>query len=47
MYKLRNKIILIPGGLGLIGNEISKNLSSEGAKVIVLDIKKNKLKNIY
>ena len=33
MYKLRNKIILIPGGLGLIGKEISKNLASEGAKV--------------
>ena len=44
MYKLRNKIILIPGGLGLIGKEISKNLASEGAKVIVLDLKKNKLK---
>ena len=40
MYKLRNKIILIPGGLGLIGSEISKNLASEGAKVIVLDLKK-------
>ena len=44
MYELRNKIILIPGGLGLIGKEISKNLASEGAKVIVLDLKKNKLK---
>ena len=47
MYKLRNKIILIPGGLGLIGKEISKNLALEGAKVIVLDLKKNKLKKKF
>lgn len=47
---LKNKKIIVIGGSGLIGSAIVKDLSSEGAKILVLDIKKPKniisIKNI-
>ena len=39
-----NKNVYILGGFGLIGSEVVKNILSVGAKVIVLDIKKEKKK---
>ena len=39
---LKNKKIIVIGGSGLIGSAIVKDLSSEGAKILVLDIKKPK-----
>ncbi len=39
--KLRQKKVIVVGGSGLIGLPIVRNLISIGAKVIVLDIKKN------
>jgi|TARA_Y100000294_G_scaffold29021_1_gene24446 NAD(P)-dependent dehydrogenase (short-subunit alcohol dehydrogenase family) len=41
--KLKNKKIYILGGCGLIGSKIVENTLSIGAKVIILDIKKNKI----
>ena len=43
-YNFKNKLIYIFGGSGLIGNEVSSTLSNLGAKIINLDIKKNKTK---
>ena len=40
--RLDKKKVFILGGSGLIGQQIVFNLSSLGAKIIVLDIKKNK-----
>tara|TARA_Y100000590_G_C15687691_1_gene1002237 strand:+ start:1260 stop:2084 length:825 start_codon:yes stop_codon:yes gene_type:complete len=45
-FKLNNKTVLINGGLGLIGSEISIACITAGANVIIVDIKKNKSKNI-
>ena len=48
-FDLKNKIVIVVGGFGKIGFEISKGMLSAGAKVIVIDqkkIKKNK-KNLY
>ena len=42
---LKNKKIIVIGGSGLIGSAIVKDLSSEGAKILVLDIKKPKTKS--
>ena len=39
---LKNKKIIVIGGSGLIGSAIVKDLSSNGAKILVLDIKKPK-----
>ena len=39
---LKNKKIIVIGGSGLIGSAIVKDLSSEGAKILVLDIKNQK-----
>ena len=35
------KIAYVVGGVGLIGSEVSKALSSMGAKILILDVKKN------
>ena len=43
--QLKNKKIFILGGLGLIGKEISKGLSQNGAKIIILDLIKRQSKN--
>lgn len=37
MYKLKNKLILITGSLGLIGFNLSKSLIKHNAKLILLD----------
>lgn len=41
-FSLKNKVVFITGGLGLIGGETSKALASAGAKTIILDIDKAK-----
>ncbi len=41
-FKVTNKVACIVGGLGLIGKEIVKALSSAGAQTIILDITKEK-----
>ncbi|MBC8146777.1 MAG: SDR family oxidoreductase [Bacteroidetes bacterium] len=38
IFSLKNKVAFIVGGEGLIGKEITKAISSYGAKTIVLDI---------
>ena len=49
--KLKNKIAVVTGGLGLLGKEITKALAQAGAKVVVIDIqekqKKSFLKQYY
>ena len=42
LLKLRRKKIFVLGGSGLLGSEICRVLSKQGAKVINLDLKKNK-----
>ena len=37
-FNLNNKNIFIIGGMGLIGKEITKAISSSGARTIVLDL---------
>ena len=41
-FNLDNKISFVLGGSGLLGKEISLALASFGAKVLILDIKKDK-----
>ena len=40
IFSLKNKNILILGGMGLIGLNFADSLSAFGAKVFILDIKK-------
>ena len=40
-FNLKGKIAFVVGGCGLIGKEVACALSDFGAKVIILDIKKN------
>ena len=44
--KLSNKKVYILGGSGLIGSKVVINTLSVGAKVIIIDIKKNKYKRM-
>jgi len=37
-FKLEDKVVYVVGGLGLIGKEISKAVSSAGANTVILDI---------
>ena len=47
MTDLKNKIIVITGGLGQIGKALACELALSNSKIIILDIQnKNKLKNI-
>lgn len=41
-FKVTNKVACIVGGLGLIGKEVVKALSSAGARTIILDVTKEK-----
>lgn len=41
-FKLTGKIAFVTGGVGLIGTEVTKALADAGAKVIILDINKEK-----
>ena len=40
-FNLKNKLAFVLGGFGLIGKEITIALAEHGAKIIILDIKKN------
>ena len=42
IFNLRNKNAYVLGGVGLIGKEIVEALATFKAKVIILDINKNK-----
>ena len=39
MSDLKNKKIIITGGLGLMGISLVENLAKDGAKIIILDLK--------
>ena len=39
MNDLKNKMIILTGGLGLIGKELTFFLAKNNAKIVVLDIK--------
>ena len=43
LFSLQKKVIVIFGGSGKLGQEFAKTLSLNGAKVYILDIKKNLL----
>ena len=43
-FSLKNKIAFVCGGVGLIGTEVVKALADSGAKVVILDINKEKEK---
>ena len=46
MYSLKNKNVLIVGGLGLIGQATTKKFLSLKANVVCLDIKHNNYKEL-
>ena len=37
IFNVKNKIIVITGGSGLLGRTVSKSLNVNGAKVIIID----------
>ncbi|HRR96525.1 MAG TPA: SDR family oxidoreductase [Candidatus Ratteibacteria bacterium] len=39
LFSVENKVVVIPGGCGILGGEIAKGFSKSGAKVIICDIK--------
>lgn len=41
-FKLRGKVAFVTGGVGLIGTEVTRALADVGAKVVILDINKDK-----
>ena len=43
LYNLKNKKVIITGGLGFLGKQIINAFYQEGSKVIVLDNKKKLL----
>lgn len=45
-FSLKNKIAFITGGAGLLGSEITKALSQAKAKVIILDINREKAEEL-
>ena len=36
---VRDKVVIVTGGVGAIGSSISRRLVEEGAKVVIADIK--------
>jgi len=46
LFSLRNKVVIVVGGAGLIGREIVKGLSDFGAKVYIVDINKEAAEKI-
>ena len=42
LFKLKNKNIIITGGLGFLGNQITNALIKENANVYIIDIKQPK-----
>ena len=45
--EIRDKVILITGGLGSLGSGIANSLSKKGAKVIIFDCINNGNENVY
>ena len=49
MSDIKNKVIIITGGLGLLGLSLVEKLAKDDAKVVILDLKSskslNKIKN--
>ena len=44
LFSMHNKVVIIFGGSGKLGQEFAKTLSNNGAKEYILDIKKKILK---
>ena len=42
---LKNKIVILTGGSGFFGKQLSSAFANSGCKVIILDINKNKFKD--
>ena len=42
---LKNKVVILTGGSGFFGKQISQSLTNNGCKIIILDIYKNPTKN--
>jgi len=45
LFNIKDKVIVITGAGGVLGGSISKSLSQSGAKIVVLDIRKENLDN--
>ena len=45
IFNLKNKVAVITGGSGILGNEMAKGLLNVGAKVAILGTNEEKLKN--
>tara|TARA_B100001057_G_C22827810_1_gene942129 strand:- start:1039 stop:1857 length:819 start_codon:yes stop_codon:yes gene_type:complete len=45
LFSMHNKVVIIFGGSGKLGQEFAKTLSNNGAKVYILDIKKKNIEN--
>tara|TARA_Y100000996_G_scaffold412141_1_gene397586 strand:+ start:511 stop:678 length:168 start_codon:yes stop_codon:yes gene_type:complete len=42
---LKNKVVLLTGGSGFFGKQITRAFLENGSKVVILDIKKNQFKS--
>ena len=48
LFNVKDKVIVITGGFGLLGKTIAESLNSNGAKVIIIDKKFQKInQDIY
>jgi NAD(P)-dependent dehydrogenase (short-subunit alcohol dehydrogenase family) len=45
LFNIKDKVIVVTGAGGVLGGSISKNLAQSGAKIVVLDIRKENLDN--
>jgi len=45
LYNIKDKVIVVTGAGGILGGSISKSLSQSGAKIVVLDIRKENIDN--
>ena len=45
LFNLENKVAVITGGSGILGNEMAKGLLNTGAKVVILGTNEEKLKS--
>ena len=43
LFNVKDKVIVITGGFGLLGKTIAESLNSNGAKVIIIDKKFQKI----